>query len=83
MRMPSTTGVPDNGNNNSKALEDSEWLSRMLSQMRLLSRHEGKCEASSDTQTLYVLYTSIEIVMSIIPMEESKFIESDINTKIV
>lgn len=55
----------------------------MLSQMRLLSRHEGKCEASSDTQTLYVLYTSIEIVMSIIPMEESKFIESDINTKIV
>lgn len=51
--------------------------------MRLLSGYEGKRKASSDTQTLYILYTSIEIVMSIVPMEENKFIESDISTKIV
>lgn len=83
MRVPSTTGVPDNGNNYFKALEDNGWPSRMLCQMRLLSRHEEKGKASSDTQTLYVLYTSIERLRSIIPMEESKSIESDKNIRIV
>lgn len=66
MQLLARTSVPDTRNNSFKALEGNGWPPRILCQMRLLSRNEGKFKASSETQRLYVLYTFLERV--IIPM---------------